>query len=160
MATAIKYIFFASITHFVSAQEVDTPFLSSGKSLSINLLGAASLAGVTYDKIINEYFTWEVGLGAAGVGAGLSYYPKKMRVNTLCPYVGVKLNAIALVDLGSGYGGYVLVGVTFFEVSRFNFGIDVGPGYAHTDFFYDRHSPAKKENKFIVFGNLKAGIRL
>lgn len=164
MAIVTKYIFLSifivtSVAHFVSAQEVDTHILRSGKSLSLNALGAASLVGVTYDKIINEHFAWEVGIGVAGVGAGLSYYPKKMRVTKFCPYVGVKLNTIALVDAGGGYGGYVPMGVTFFEASRFNFGIDVGPGYAHTD-FHERHSPKTQKNRFIVFGNLKVGIRL
>lgn len=149
---------FISVTHFVSAQNVDTRILRSGKSLSLNLLGAASLAGITYDKIINEHIAWEVGIGVAGVGAGLSYYPKKMRLNAFCPYVGVKLNTVALVGVGGGYGGYIPVGVTFFEVSKFNFGIDIGPGYAHTD-FHERHFPKKHENRFIVFGNVKIGMR-
>jgi len=164
MGIVIKYSYisifvFISVTHFVSAQNVDTRILRSGKSLSLNVLGAASLAGVTYDKIINEHIAWEVGIGVAGVGAGLSYYPKKMRLNAFCPYVGVKLNTIALIDAGGGYGGYIPVGVTFFEVSKFNFGIDIGPGYAHTD-FHERHAPNKKENRFIVFGNVKIGMRL
>ena len=150
---------FISVTHLVSAQNVDTHILWSGKSLSLNALGAASLVGVSYDKIINEHIAWEIGIGVAGVGAGLSYYPKKMKLNAFCPYVGIKLNTVALVGVGGGYGGYIPMGVTFFEASRFNFGIDVGPGYAHTD-FYDRHSPKKQENRFIVFGNLKVGIRL
>ncbi len=78
-----------SVIHFVPAQNVDTHILRSGKSLSLNALGAASLVGITYDKIINEHLAWEVGIGVAGVGAGVTYYPKKMRLNTFCPYTGI-----------------------------------------------------------------------
>lgn len=144
---------------FLCAQNESGSILERSRYLSLNVLGTASLVGVTYDKIINEHFVWEVGLGVAGVGTGLSYYPKKMKLNKICPYVGIKLNTIALVDVGSGYGGYVPIGITFFETSKFNFGIDIGPGYAHTD-FHERHSPKKHENRFIVFGNVKIGMRL
>lgn len=154
----ISIFVFTSVVHSVVAQHNDSTLLRSGKSLSANALGTASLVGITYDKIINEHLAWEVGIGVAGVGAGVTYYPKKMRLNTFCPYIGIKLSPFALVDVGGAYGGYIPLGVTFFETTRFNFGIDIGPGYANTDFI--EAPPNKKENRFVVFGNIKAGIRL
>ena len=138
----------------------ENKIVEEGSVLSLNALGTASLVGITYDKIINEYFSWEIGVGVAGVGAGVSYYPKKMKLNTFCSYIGIKLNTVALVDVGSGYGGYIPLGVTFFESSRFNFGVDIGPGYARTDLLFDNHSKNMKDNYFILFGNIKIGIRL
>ena len=153
------FLLLVSIFSNYSQQAPSKGYLKKGSSISLNLLGTASIAGITYDRIVSETVSYEVGLGVAGIGAGISYYPKKMNYNQYCPYVGLKVNSIALVDVGKAYGGYIPFGCTYFTASKFNIGFDLGPAYARIHQI-DSDFLNTTQNRWLLFGNLKVGIRL
>lgn len=146
-------LFLLVITNTFS-QETEN-FIKERRSISLNFLGASSLAGFTFEKKVSDKLIMEFGIGATGIGVGLTYYPKRMILSKLSPYFGLKLNTIGMVHYGVVYGGYIPIGGTYFSKSKFNFGFDIGPALA----FIDLETKTHVETKIIPFGNLKIGYR-
>ncbi len=84
-------------------------------AFSLNVMGCSSLGGMTYDLNFGKRFHLELGLGLIGIGSGLTCYPFKIKESKYCPYFGLKLSSLALVDVGGGTVAYVPFGFTYFS---------------------------------------------
>lgn len=144
------------------AQDVDN---LEKHSVSINILGSSALAGITYESILSNRIIFEFGVGIAGVGAGLTFYPFKIKESNFCPYTGVKFSSVVLLDVGGGYGGYIPIGVTLFSINHFNIGFDFGPAIGkwrdleRLDFEDNSNIVNDNTKNIYVYGNVKIGRR-
>ena len=59
-------------------------------SVSGNILGSSSLIGITYERVLSKKIIFEVGIGIAGVGTGMTFYPFNIKNSEICPYTGMK----------------------------------------------------------------------
>ena len=123
-----------------------------------NIGGTSSILGINYQRFIGNNLAIEFGFGLIGIGTGLTIYPKGLTDNGARFYTGIKLNSIALVDVGGGTVTYVPFGITFFSESPFIFGFDIGPAYGKltSSSFGGQTS---ETTYFYGFGNLKIGVR-
>ncbi len=123
-----------------------------------NIGGTSSILGINYQRFIGNNLAIEFGLGLIGIGTGLTIYPKGLTDNGARFYTGIKLNSIALVDVGGGTVTYVPFGITFFSESPFIIGFDIGPAYGKltSSSFGGQTS---ETTYFYGFGNLKIGVR-
>lgn len=123
-----------------------------------NIGGTSSILGINYQRFIGNNLAIEFGLGLIGIGTGLTIYPKGLTDNGARFYTGIKLNSIALVDVGGGTVTYVPFGITFFSESPFIIGFDIGPAYGKlTSSSFG--SQTSETTYFYGFGNLKIGVR-
>ena len=123
-----------------------------------NIGGTSSILGINYQRFVGNNLAIEFGLGLIGIGTGLTIYPKGLTDNGARFYTGIKLNSIALVDVGGGTVTYVPFGITFFSESPFIIGFDIGPAYGRltSSSFGGQTS---ETTYFYGFGNLKIGVR-
>ena len=123
-----------------------------------NIGGTSSILGINYQRFVGNNLAIEFGLGLIGIGTGLTIYPKGLTDNGARFYTGIKLNSIALVDVGGGTVTYVPFGITFFSESPFIIGFDIGPAYGKltSSSFGGQTS---ETTYFYGFGNLKIGVR-
>ena len=123
-----------------------------------NIGGTSSILGINHQRFIGNNLAIEFGLGLIGIGTGLTIYPKGLTDNGARFYTGIKLNSIALVDVGGGTVTYVPFGITFFSESPFIIGFDIGPAYGKltSSSFGGQTS---ETTYFYGFGNLKIGVR-
>ena len=123
-----------------------------------NIGGTSSILGINYQRFVGNNLAIEFGLGLIGIGTGLTIYPKGLTDNVARFYTGIKLNSIALVDVGGGTVTYVPFGITFFSESPFIIGFDIGPAYGKltSSSFGGQTSEI---TYFYGFGNLKIGVR-
>ena len=123
-----------------------------------NIGGTSSILGINYQRFVGNNLAIEFGLGLIGIGTGLTIYPKGLTDNGARFYTGIKLNSIALVDVGGGSVTYLPFGITFFSESPFIIGFDIGPAYGKltSSSFGGQTS---ETTYFYGFGNLKIGVR-
>ena len=123
-----------------------------------NIGGTSSILGINYQRFIGNNLAIEFGFGLIGIGTGLTIYPKGLTDNGARFYTGIKLNSIALVDVGGGTVTYLPFGITFFSESPFIIGFDIGPAYGKltSSSFGGQTS---ETTYFYGFGNLKIGVR-
>ena len=123
-----------------------------------NIGGTSSILGINYQRFIGNNLAIEFGFGLIGIGTGLTIYPKGLTDNGARFYTGIKLNSIALVDVGGGSVTYLPFGITFFSESPFIIGFDIGPAYGKltSSSFGGQTS---ETTYFYGFGNLKIGVR-
>jgi hypothetical protein len=134
-------------------------------SVSFNLLGSASLLGITYERILSDHFIFEAGVGYVGVGLGTTYYPFQIKKAAVCLYTGIKFSLLVLPEVFAAYGGYVPFGITYFSNRRYNIGIDFGPAIGHWNksgghpAVYDPNVNYNDSGNIRVYGNIKIGLR-
>jgi len=128
-------------------------------AFSLNIMGSASLGGITYDLNMGDRFHLELGVGLIGIGAGLTYYPFKIKESKSCLYTGIKLSSLALVDVGGGTVAYIPLGVTYFSPYKINIGFDIGPAKGKwKDSSFGNSNPQTRS--FYIYGNMKIGFRI
>ena len=128
-------------------------------AFSLNVMGCSSLGGLTYDRNIGNCFHMELGIGLIGIGAGLTCYPFQIKESKFCPYSGIKLSSIALVDVGGGTVAYVPLGGTYFSPYKINIGFDIGPARGKwQESSFGNANP--QTNYFYIYGNIKIGFRI
>ena len=52
--------------------------------ISGNLLGASSAIGLSYERLVNDKLSLELGFGLIGIGAGFTIYPGRIRSSKVC----------------------------------------------------------------------------
>lgn len=121
-------------------------------AISFNLLGTTPVLGITYERILSNKISFEIGLGLPSIGVGMKIFPYGIREEKLMFHTGI---TATYIDLGEGdyiggQGGlaYLPLEMSYFGKAGFNFGIDVGPGVVVSD-----------ETTFVPYGNLKLGYR-
>lgn len=121
-------------------------------AISFNFLGSTPLLGITYDRIVSEKVSIEIGAGIPSVGAGFKYYPWNIKESKVLFHVGLSTSFIftepydvwGTSDKTGVFMGYLPIGISYFGKNGFNLGIDLGPSVAA---------------KVIPYGNLKLGYR-
>ena len=122
-------------------------------------MGAPSVLGISYQRIVGNKVAIELGVGLIGIGTGLTVYPKSIPELGWCFYTGIKLNSAVLVDMGGGTIAYIPFGVTLFSKNNIVFGFDIGPARAKWTSSSFGGSTSETSYYYCGFGNLKIGYR-
>jgi len=126
-------------------------------AISLNILGATPLIGITYERVVSNKISIEFGLGlpSVSVGTGFKVFPNNIKMKKLMFHTGLINTFFALEPFGIFVGYYdivyVPIGISYFGRYGFNFGLDLGPGL-----FID------PVDEFVLLGgngNLKLGFR-
>ena len=149
------FVLFSVLTIYVNGQSENL----EKNAFSLNVMGCSSLGGITYDLNIGERFHLELGIGLIGIGSGLTCYPFKIKESKYCPYFGLKLSSLALVDVGGGTVAYIPFGFTYFSPYKINIGFDIGPARGKwQESSFGNTNP--ESNYFYIYGNIKIGFRI
>ena len=155
---------FAFIFSFLStnAQDFKDKFPNLKKNtISLNLLGITPIIGITYERILSEKLSVEVGVGMPSLGLGMKYFPFNLKEKKLIFHTGFS----ATYFEGSFYGYeesdgersileedglllYVPIGMSYYG-KTLSLGIDVGPALG--DALY--------EPEFTAYFGFKLGVR-
>lgn len=148
LSLTLVFISFSGI-----AQEATSGIEGMRKNaISFNLLGTTPLVGITYDRIVSEKVSIEIGAGIPSAGAGFKYYPWSIKESKILFHVGLTTSFIfseafdvwGTSDKSGVFMGYLPIGVSYFGKHGFNLGADIGPAVAA---------------QVIPYGNLKLGYR-
>jgi hypothetical protein len=103
------------------------------KCYFLQLLRDLSVIGITYERIVSEYVSLEVGVGLPSIGIGAKIFFSKIQEQKMMFNTGL---TATYVDFGDGYlfngSGviiYVPIGLSYYGLKGFNFGIDVAQEY-------------------------------
>jgi hypothetical protein len=131
-----KVIFIISVilcSTTVFSQENKDDFGGVRKNaISFNFLGTTPVIGLTYERIVSNHVSLEVGVGLPSIGIGAKIFfskiqEQKMMFNTGLTATYVDFGKGVFIS-GSGVIIYVPIGLSYYGSKGFNFGIDVGPG--------------------------------
>ena len=145
---ALLFISFTSI-----AQETTSDFDSMRKNaISFNIAGSTPIVGITYDRIVSENLSIEIGAGIPSIGAGLKYYPWDIKESKILFHVGLTggylfteaLDFWGTSDVSGVFFSYLPIGISYFGEHGFNLGVDLGPLVA---------------DSIGAWGNIKLGYR-
>jgi len=122
-------------------------------AISFNILGTTPVLGITYERIVSDKISLEIGLGIPSIGVGMKIFPYGIRDGELMFHTGISAAYVEFVDFWDGDTSqsalaYLPLGMSYFGKAGFNFGIDVGPGVV-----------VGGEKNIIPYGNLKLGYR-
>lgn len=155
-----KIILFISIILCVSSVFSQTKDDFGGirkNAISLNFLGTTPVIGLTYERIVSNYVSLEVGVGTNSFGVGAKILPSKIKESSMMFTTGL---SFTYADYKDGFFAngkrtqlYVPIGVSYYGTKGFNFGIDVGPGYR----MYANDS--NDDNGFIPWAGIKIGQR-
>jgi len=146
-------ICFLFLSSTIYSQEIKNETNEIRKNaISFNILGTTPIMGITYERIVSDKISFEIGLGIPSIGVGMKIFPYGIREGELMFHTGITATYIDLGDGdyigGQGVLAYLPLGMSYFGKAGFNFGIDVGPGVVMSD-----------ETTFVPYGNLKLGYR-
>ncbi len=133
-------------------------------SISINALGTGTYVGFSYERLIRQRLSLEVGFGILGVGAGATIYMfKPIYLGGFVPYIGVKTTFSSRLSGGERNITYLPIGLTYFTRNRMAFGLDVGPSY-QTNYSPNgkvtaEHASTFPKAVFSIYGNFKISYR-
>ncbi len=127
------------MSSFVCAQETTSDFDSMRKNaISFNIIGTTPIVGITYDRVVSENVSVEIGAGIPSIGAGFKYYPWNIKESKILFHVGLT-GSYVFSEVFDVWGtsekngiflGYLPIGISYFGEHGFNLGIDVGPAVA------------------------------
>ena len=133
-------------------------------SFSFNILGTGTYIGFSYERLIKERLSLEVGFGVLGAGAGITFYPFGINpYGGFAPYTGIKTTFNTRGSGGEKNMTYIPLGVTLFSADRMAFGIDVGPSYQTNYSPFGKVTPELANTfpnaQISIYGNLKISYR-
>ncbi len=146
-------IAFVLVSFLGNAQETTSSFDGMRKNaVSFNIGGTTPIIGITYDRVVSENVSLEIGAGLPSVGVGFKYYPWGIKESKILFHVGLTgsyvfseaLDFWGTSDKGGVFFGYLPIGISYFGEHGFNLGVDLGPAVA---------------DGFAPWGNLKVGYR-
>lgn len=157
--TFILSILLCSATAF--SQEKSDSFAGIRKNaISFNFLGTTPVIGLTYERIVSDNISLEIGAGTNSFGLGAKIMPFKIKANTMMFTSGI---SVFYADYKDGFLAngkrtqiYVPIGLSYYGIKRFNFGIDVGPAYR---IYSDDANSNGDDNGFIPWAGIKVGMR-
>lgn len=101
-------------------------------AVSFSVVGITPLAGFTYERTLSNYLIAELGVGYISGGAGLKYYPFKIKTQKLLPYLAASASVSPLYGScelcvgGKGFLGYFPVGLSLFGKRGLNINLNGG----------------------------------
>lgn len=122
-----------------NAQETNSNMDGMRKNaISFNILGTTPVIGITYDRIVSENMSIEIGAGVPSIGAGFKYYPWNIKESKILFHVGLTGSLVfseafdiwGTSDQNGVFLGYLPIGISYFGEHGFNLGADVGPAVA------------------------------
>lgn len=133
-------------------------------SFSFNILGTGTYIGFSYERLIKQRLSLEVGFGLVGAGVGVSFYPFGIDpYGGFAPYSGIKTTFNTMGSGGEKNITYIPIGVTYFTQNKMAFGIDVGPSYQTNYSPFGKVTAEKASTfpntQFSIYGNLKISYR-
>jgi hypothetical protein len=139
-------------------------FTPRNNSISFNVLGTGTYVGFSYERLIRQRLSLEVGFGILGVGAGATIYLfKPIFLGGLVPYTGVKTTFNSQLSGGEKNMTYVPIGLTYFTKGRMAYSIDIGPSYQTNYSPFGKvtaeHASTFPNAAFGIYGNLKVSYR-
>ncbi len=147
-------IFILFLSSTIYSQEIKNETNEIRKNaISFNIAGTTPIIGITYERIVSDKISLEIGLGFPGIGVGMKVFPFGIREGKLMFHTGITAIYVKSEDIWSGDDvtgviAYLPLGMSYFGKHGFNFGIDVGPAVG----MYD-------ETNLGPYGNLKVGYR-
>lgn len=151
--TILIFILFLN-SIFIYAQETGNGIEGIRKNaVSFNLLGTTPAIGITYERIVSNKISLEIGVGIPSIGLGMKIFPFNIREEKIMFHTGLTATYVEIPSFGFGSGEhgtiiYLPIGMSYFGAGGFNFGIDVGPGAVFIT-----------DTSLIGYGNLKVGYR-
>jgi hypothetical protein len=134
----------------LEAQDVESTISLKSNGISLGLLGAPTWPlGITYDQMLSDRVSFELGVGVLSSGIGFNYYftnPRHQRLNLFSGMYG-SVNY-------SGYPMFYLpIGLSYLGKNNFEYSLDIGPLYSE--------NVSTLENGSIIspFLGLKVGYR-
>ena len=115
-------------------------------SVSFSAFGTSAVFGFTYERIFNHNIMAEVGVGVVGYGFGVTYFPKKYRINRVNFYMGVKYNDNSSNEFDDLYDrkAYIPIGISYpIKWNSLYASFDMGPAFIGKGYL----------------GNFKVGLR-
>ncbi|MDT7832960.1 hypothetical protein RQM59_11250 [Flavobacteriaceae bacterium S356] len=118
-------------------------------AVSFSLFGTSPILGITYERLLTNTISAEVGVGLIGLGAGVNYYPLGLKARKVNFYTGLKYSYIEdfiLLNLDEQFYDskvYIPIGINYLSPWNMNFGLDIGPAIVGNGFL----------------GNVKIGFR-
>ncbi|PHR17928.1 MAG: hypothetical protein COA38_20270 [Fluviicola sp.] len=134
-------------------------------SISFNLLGTATYVGFSYERLIAQRISVEVGLGLVGIGLGITAYPfKRVEKKQFNPFIGIKTTLNTRLSGGEKSITYVPLGITYFTKKNLSVSFDLGPAYQINYSPIGKVIPSVLENypnsELGVYGNLKLSFHI
>jgi hypothetical protein len=128
--------------------------------ISFNFLGTTPVIGLTYERILSQYMSLELGIGSNSAGLGVKVMPSKIKESTMMFTTGLTTTYADYKDGWLANGKrvqlYVPIGMSYYGSKGFNFGLDVGPGYRM--YIKDSNS-SSDDNGFLPWAGIKIGQR-
>lgn len=102
-------------------------------AVSFGLFGTSPIVGITYERLLTNTISAEVGVGFFGLGAGVNYYPFGLKAKKVNFFTGLKYSYIedfVLLNLDEQFYDsklYIPIGINYLSPWNMNFGLDIGP---------------------------------
>ncbi len=160
----IRLFFFLFLLHSAIDAQIEDQNALQKNVLSLSILGTSSYGGITYERIVSQRASLEMGIGLIGFGLGATYYPfGEIRIGKLNPFLGMKYSRYTMIHGDLRFVIYSPFGLIY--VSRFglNFAVDVGPAFFRNISYGGRDLLASVNtypfSNWGVWGNFKIGFR-
>jgi hypothetical protein len=126
--------------------------------ISFNFLGTTPIIGITYERVLSQYMSLELGIGSNSAGLGVKILPFKIKESTMMFTTGLSTTYADYKDGWLANGKrvqlYVPIGISYYGTKGFNFGIDVGPGYRMC---IKESNNVNDDNGFLPCAGIKIG---
>lgn len=127
----LTLLMFSSLTLHAQVSDSDSNNLRKN-AVSFNIFGISPLLGVSYERILSDYVSFEVGVGIPSIGVGFKVFPKTIKEQKAMFHLGLTM---ALINSGdneiTGFSGSIIyfpLGLSYYGKNGFNLGLDGGPG--------------------------------
>jgi hypothetical protein len=108
--------------------------ISDGKTLksnriALNLVGGPTWPiGITYEQLLTDRLSYELGIGVFSMGAGLHYYITNPRTHTFIPYTGL----VGMISFDADPMFYIPAGISFLGKKNYQISADAGILFSET----------------------------
>lgn len=155
----VAAVFFCSTIMF--SQENKNDFDGIRKNgISFNFLGTTPVIGITYERVLSQYMSLELGFGSNSAGLGVKILPFKIKESTMMFTTGLSTTYADYKDGWLANGKrvqlFVPIGISYYGTKGFNFGFDVGPGYR---MYIKESNNINDDNGFLPWAGIKIGQR-
>lgn len=107
--------------------EKTTIELDKKNYISLSLGATTPMAGIIYERILNNYFGIEAGIGVISAGLGAKIYPFQLKKENISIHLGATHSFFAFVFVGDLWLSYFPIGFDYITEKNLRFSIDAGP---------------------------------